>query len=251
MVDRVVGFARAHPELVMFAVGLLLFSGGVLSVMTGFFDRGDDPSVVMAPQVAERSPKRDVVGPTPAEDLAVYVPARQQALKDLSIKDPRASSYAVVSFDPYMKVAEADQFFKTRKMQVSHVFFRIPLAGFEPQESTVTSTIGDATRILLGKERIDELNEEVAALEEILPQTQDPAYRAVYAKNIENMRKGIALLQQNPSVIYGVVVKSTNANLAKLAGAQGVRLVDVSDDPGASFGSHDFVAIMPEATDRA
>ena len=150
-----------------------------------------------------------------------------------------------------MKIAEADQFFKVRKMQVSHVYFRIPLAGFEPQGSSVTSTIADATMILLGKGRIDELSEEAAALEEILPQTHDPAYRAVYTQNIQNLRKGIALLQENPSVIYGTLIKATHANLAKLSSAQGVRLVDVSDDAGASPASHDFVAILPELTDRA
>lgn len=251
LVDRFLAFARKHPELLLFAFGVVLFGGGLVSVMSGSLTPEDNPAVSMTPQVGSPSTSLKQVGPTPGQLVPAYIDAAKQRLRSLAAAQPRTQAYAVVSFSSYKKVGELEAFFKARRMQVLAVHVRIPLAGFSAEQSKVTGTIQDALAPLLGRARIAALDEEAAALEEILPKTTDPAYRQVYEIDIERMRKAAALLAEDPSAIHGAVIRSTHANLAKMLDAEGVRLVDVGEDPGASPATHAYLAILPEQADRA
>lgn len=250
-VDRFMVFARKHPEILLFGFGVILFAGGLISVMSGFLSSEDDPAVSRAPQVGTVPTAPKQVGPPVGEALPPYIDAAKQRLRSLAASQPRDQAYAVVSFSSYKKVGEVEAFFKARRMQVLAVHVRIPLTGFVAEQAKVTGTIHEALGPILGAARIATLEEEAAALEEILPKTTDPAYRQVYEMDIERMRKAAALLAEDPSAIHGVLIRATHANLARMLDAEGVRLVDVGNDPGASPATHAFVAILPEQTDRA
>lgn len=248
LVDRVGSFARAHPEVVLFGVGLMLFVGGLASVLTGAFSTGQGTRAG-SPQVGT-SRELPTVGPGEGVDLGLYAVGRKEVLASRAKSQPRASTFAVVSFGSYRKVGEVESFFKARGLQVAMVHLRIPLPGFASQAAQVDGRVADAVETLIGPARVRSLREEASALEAILPRTSDQAYRAVYEQDISNLRKAIELMASDPSVIYGAVIKTTYANLAKLAEAPEVRLVDPSDDGSATIESHLFVAILPDQSDR-
>ncbi|MEO7803416.1 MAG: hypothetical protein ABIS18_03010, partial [Actinomycetota bacterium] len=164
-------------------------------------------------------------------------------------KQPRQASFAVISFDSYRKVGEVEEFVKVSRLDVVAVQMRIPLPTFDPQSVAVGQrTVAAVVAGTNGSVKLKELTQELVELDEIIPTVTDPAYREVYVADADVRRKAIALLRSDPSLVFALVVKGSNANLAKASGLAEVRFVDVAESPSISFDSHDFFGLLPEDT---
>ncbi len=232
----------------MFGIGLILFVLGVLSVFTDIFSNDD---TVAGPQ-SRGNPSLEqprALGPASGESIPAYIETKKAALAEKGSKEPRANSYAVVSFDAYKKGAEAAEVAGAFNTEATHLQMRIPLPGFfaetvELKGRTIEEAVADAT----GEDRIEVLTKEVEELEQILKDTQDPEYKAVYQEDARSRRQAIQLLKSDPPIVFALVIQGTNANLVKVAAAPGVRLVDIPADPAATPRTHFFPGILPEDT---
>lgn len=246
------GFAASHrAELVAFGIGSLLFIGGLVTVFTA--SRRAPTEVGEERRPALRSPRAKVgrVGPEAGEALAPYFERKRALLRARAARSPGARTFAVVSFDSYRRAKEAEDALASLRLRAHSVQIRIPLPGFEPVTVAVGArSIADAVE---GRRRriVKDLKGELGALEEIIPTVDDPQFKTVYEADAENLRKAISLLESDPSLVFAVVVASTNGSLRRAAEAPGVRLADLPDEPAASPETHEFVGVLPEDVESA
>lgn len=236
---------RSRPEMIAFALGALLFAGGAAKLV---FDQGRAvTSTHSRPGLVPVADTRARVGPAPGESIASYLDRKKKLLAERASKGSRVSSFAVVSFDRYRKSEETVELLGANKLSVASIWIRVPLPGFDPVE--VKSGDGFAAAVAAETKRIEkEKKQELDDLEAIIPTVTDPAFRKVYQEDAQRLRKAVDLLESEPSVVFAMVVRATNASLSKAAGSPGVRLVDVADDPNASPDTHRFSGILPEET---
>lgn len=238
---------RSRPELFALAIGALLFIGGALKLV---FDQGRASTSLRSRSIATPDAGVDArtrVGPSPGESLAGYTDRKKKLLGQRAASSPRVSGFAVVSFDGYRKSEEAEQFVATEQLKLDSAWIRVPFPGFDPVELKSGEDLGAAVEAEL--KRIDrQQRQELDDLEAIIPTVTDPAFKKVYEEDARRLRKTVQLLAARPSVVFAVVVRGTNANLARAGRAEGTRLVDVSDDPNASPDTHVFTGILPEET---
>ncbi|HVF12185.1 MAG TPA: hypothetical protein VNA87_03775 [Actinomycetota bacterium] len=248
--DRAVRFFRNHPEAILFLIGLLVFVGGLWSVVGGFFDPAPtgspaEPNVISSPSDQAR------VGPGAGVLIGPYVGERRELLAQRAAKKPKTSAFAVVSFGTYKTPQEVDVFMRGNRLEAHELQLRIPLPGFEPQAVRVEGkALNEAVALSLGPERLRELQAELDELEKIIPTVTDADFKATYQADADAHRKAIALLRANAGVVYSVVVKGTYANLAKAQSTAGVRLIDVSDDESSNLETHAFAGLLPEETEK-
>lgn len=246
---RVLEWLRSRPEIIAFAIGLVLFGGGALKLIldqsraSQSFGSGSSPSPA-APDPRTR------MGPAPGEQLAPYLDRKRKLLGERASKEPKTASFAAVSFDGYRKPEEAEVFVASNKLELSAALVRLPLPGFGAAEvkasNRLTKTLEEELKLLK-----DGLQRELDELEAIIPTVTDQAFRKVYEEDAARHRGAIDLIDSEPAVVFGVVVRGPLATLARVATTPGVRLVDLPDDPAASVVTHRFVGILPEETERA
>lgn len=226
----------------MFAAGVVLFTGGLITVIS----RSSEPGRAREPRVQTPAPAQ-TLGPQEGEDPGAYIARKQATLKTRAAREGHALTVGVVSFDGYRKVADLDSFLSARKYRPELVFVRIPLPRFDPEAVRLEdSALAEALSPAVGKRKITTLQEELTALEELIPTTEDPEYRAVYEADAENLSKAIALLRGDPTVVFGFAIETSFANFGKLSGTKGVRLADVPATGTAGFSSHVLTAIQPD-----
>ncbi len=242
-------FVRNHPEAILFFIGLMVFIGGLWTVLGGFFE-AKPPGSPSEPDVRSSPPPEAFIGPEPGTGVASYVDARRRLLSDRAAKKPKTSSFAVVSFGSYMTPEQVEAFLKTNRLEPYEIHLRIPLPGFETESVEVDGKpLGDLTKTRVGTARIEKLEDELKELERIIPTVTDSDFRATYEEDAESRRKAIALLRADAGTIYAAVVKGSYANLAKAQAQTGVRLVDVSDEESADPATHSFSGLLPEETE--
>lgn len=246
-------FIRRHPEVLLFSFGSLLFVLGLLNVFTDFLSPGPASGGRDEPAVAGSLAARPAAtGPQVGDPIPAYIENRRAVLTKRNASAPKASSSAVISFDSYRKQSEVEQFLAAHKLEPVAAQVRIPLPQFKPEEVRLQGRpLSEALQDSLGPPAVAKLGADLKELEKLIPTVTDREFKEDYEQNARAHREAIELLKSNPSAIFALVVKATNANLAKAATATGVRLVDVPDDAGASAQTHQFFGLVPEDTASA
>lgn len=220
-------FARRNAQTLILAGAASIFLiGAVAAFVYRPGSSSDAPSIA---GTINALPSR-TVGPNSGQDIAQYIAGRRSALDLAAHSDPRATVEAAVSFSSFKKPADAQAFIRRWSLTVTEVQIRIPLPGFKQESYAVSAgSIALAVAPGIGNSKIAALREELKSLEEIIPTVQDPEYERVYKADVDLHRKAIALLTADPSVVYVVVVKATNAQLKRAWTDPSVRVIDVDE----------------------
>ena len=238
---------RRRPALTIFLFGLVLFAGGLVSVIGSQIrdagaglPKGDSPP---APQASAAGR----VGPALGEPVAPYIEKKKSTLTERAKSDPRGPTLGLVVFKDYRTAGQVDAFLKARSLDALTAQVRVPVRGFRPSavplESKSLAEAADGMRATL--------NEELEALQEIAKQTEDPAFRSVYANDVKLYEEALGKLTTDPATIFAVVVRANHSALATAARAGEVRFVDLPDDPTATLEDTTFAAVIPEDTETA
>lgn len=239
---------RRRPALTIFLFGLILFTGGLVSVI-GSQIRGagnDLPDSAGTTPVPEAS-AAGRVGPVFGEPVGPYIERKKSTLNERARSDPRVPTLALVVFKEYLTAGQVEAFLNARSMPALTAQVRVPVRSFKPHEVPLESkSLADASDDMRAQ-----LNREVESLERIVASTEDPAYRTVYSNDVTLYREALGKLTTDPATIFGVVVRATHTNLATAARAGEVRFVDLPDDPTATLEDTTFAAVIPEDTETA
>jgi hypothetical protein len=237
---------RRRPALTIFLFGLVLFAGGLVSVI-GSQIRGAGANLPGDATPAPQSSAGGRVGPALGEPVGPYIEKKKSTLSERARSDPRGPTLGMVVFKEYRTAGQVDAFLKARNMEALTAQVRVPVRGFRPSEVPLESkSLTDAA----GGMRTT-LNRELESLEEIAGETEDPAYRSVYTNDVKLYEEALGKLTTDPATIFAVVVRSTHANLSTAARAGEVRFVDLPDDPVATLEDTTFAAVIPEDTETA
>ena len=238
---------RRRPALTIFLFGLILFTGGLVSVI-GSQIRGAGNDL---PDQAGTSPAPGApagrVGPVFGEPVGPYIERKKSTLNERARSDPRVPTLALVVFKEYRTAGQVEAFLNARSMEALTAHVRVPVRSFKPTEVPLESkSLADAS-----DDMREQLNREVESLERIAAATEDPAYRTVYSNDVTLYREALGKLTTDPATIFGVVVRATHTSLAGAARAGEVRFVDLPDDPTATLEDTTFAAVIPEDTETA
>jgi hypothetical protein len=246
--EEFVGVLRRRPALTIFLFGLVLFLGGLFSVIGSSISGaarnlpgGDGEATPTAPGGGGR------VGPTFGEAVGPYIEKERSTLTERARSAPRDPTLALVVFKEYRTAESVEAFLGARKLSPLTAQVRVPVRSFKPQEVALESrSLGEAAEAMR-----DTVSEELEVLEEIAAGVDDPAYKAVYEKDIALHREALARLTTSPATIFAVVVRSTHGDLASIARAPEVRFVDLPDEPTATLEDTTFAAVIPEDIETA
>ena len=242
------GALRRRPALTVFAVGLLLFTGGLVSVIGDQI--GDAAGKLPAPPErgeAKATPAPSRVGPTFGEPVGPYIEKKRSTLAERARSNPNDPTLALVVFKEYRTAGAVESFLRSRRLEALAAQVRVPVRGFKPQEVRLESrTLAEAAG---GMRR--SITRELETLQGIAGRVEDPAYRAVYEKDAALYREALSKLTTQPATIFAVVVRATHANLAAAGRAPEVRFIDLPDDPTATLVDTSFAAVIPEDTATA
>jgi hypothetical protein len=232
---------KRQPEFIALAVAAAVFVVGVVA----FAGRdSSSPNPKKSPSGTE--PR---VGPASGDSIPSYIEKRKSHLQSLSAHAEQ-TNWAVVSFAEYRKPKDVDEFLESQHLNAAAVQWRVPKPEFKPAEVVVTSTIQAALAPEIRK-AVESLNRDLTGFEGMSSSTSDTAAKAVFDEDAARVREAIAFLEKDPAVVFALITKAKNSALLKLTGAQGVRLVDVADDPAATPSTHNYAGIPPDVLDKA
>lgn len=239
---------RRRPSLSVFLVGLVLFAGGLVSVVgnrVGSATR-DLPSQLGSTQDSP-APPEGRVGPEFNEPVGPYIERARSTLAERASSVPADPTLALVVFKEYRGASAVEAFVQARNLDPLIAQVRVPVRGFKPVEVSLEGgSLADAA----GSMRSD-LTRELATLEAVVSRVTDPAFKTVYENDIAVFREALGLMTTEPETIFALVVRSTHSNLAGVARAPEVRFVDLPDTPTATLEDTAFFAIIPEDTETA
>lgn len=237
---------RRRPSLSVFAVGFLLFAGGLVSLIGNQMDKAG--SELPANREPEKSPAAGArVGPEFGEPVGPYIEKKRSTVTERARSNPSDPTLALVVFKEYRTAAQVEAFLNARRLDALAAQVRVPVRSFKPQEVQLEGrSLADAAGAMRAT-----VTDQLETLEGIAERVEDPAYRAVYDKDVELHREALARLTAEPATIFAVVVRATHSALASAARAPEVRFVDVPDDPTATLEDTTFAAIIPEDTATA
>lgn len=238
---------RRRPALTIFLFGLVLFAGGLVSVIgSQIRDAGANLPGDGATPATQASPAGRV-GPALGEPVGPYIEKKRSTVSERARSDPQGPTLGLVVFKEYRTAGQVDAFLKARGLEALTAQVRVPVRGFRPQAVPLESrSLADAAEGMRAT-----LNREVEALREIAEQTEDPAFRSVYANDVKLYEEALGKLTADPATIFAVVVRSTHSALASAARAGEVRFVDLPDEPTATLEDTSFAAVIPEDTEAA
>lgn len=237
-------FVRYRSEVIVFTIGVLLFSGGLINVIASNRSTQDE-EVDLRPSAPGPSGLGEV-GPGAGTDLVAYIDGKKKLLASRAKAAPKEASFAVLSFDSYKTPDETDKFVKARKLETNSVEVRIPLPGYS-SDSLSLENLSVVEAISAWRDRrLSTLREELSELEKIIPTVDDKEFRRVYQEDAESRRKAISILEGNASVVFGLLVRGPHGDLLKASQAPGVRLVDLPEEPATTPETHRFKALTPE-----
>lgn len=238
---------RRRPALAVFLFGLVLFTAGLFSIVGNQIGKTADqlpPLPDDRPGGAE-TPGR--VGPAFGEPVGPYIEKKRSTLVERARSNPNDPTLALVVFKEYLTAGAVEQALGNRSLDLLTAQVRIPVRGFKPEEVLLESaTLADAAAGMRAT-----VTRELQTLEGIAASVEDPAYRAVYEKDVELHREALGKLTTDPATIFAVVVRSTHSNLAGVNRSAAVRFVDLPDDPTATLEDTTFAALIPEDTETA
>jgi hypothetical protein len=238
---------RRRPALTIFLFGLVLFAGGLVSVIGSQIRGAGAELPADESKPGPQSSAGGRVGPALGEPVGPYIEKKKSTLSERARSDPRGPTLGMVVFKEYRTAGQVDAFLKARNMEALTAQVRVPVRGFRPSEVPLESkSLADAAS---GMRKT--LNRELESLEEIAGQTEDPAFRSVYTNDVKLYEEALGKLTTDPATIFAVVVRSTHANLSTAARAAEVRFVDLPDDPTATLEDTTFAAVIPEDAETA
>lgn len=188
------------------------------------------------------------VGPVLGRSLDDYVDERREALVELGAD---AERLAVVSFDEYV-TPEAVADVLPEGVRIRFAQYRIPAEGERPLETEVVrddlvGSVDRAVEAVLGP-----ILTEIEEAERLIDSgsVEDEAFLEDLRRRVSELEAVRNLLDSTSRVVFAVVVEADGETLRTLAEADGVRLVDVAEEPlDASRSS--FFGLVPEDRERA
>ncbi|HEX2052741.1 MAG TPA: hypothetical protein VHJ78_03310 [Actinomycetota bacterium] len=244
-VGQFLAAARRRPSLTIFLLGFLLFAGGLVSVIGNQITKaaGELPQ----PRGTTSAAAAARVGPKLGEAVDPYIQKKTSTVTERARSNPGDPTLALVVFKEYRTAGQVESFLRARRLDALAAQVRVPVRSFEPQEVQLEGrSLADAAG---GMRRT--VSRELEILEGVAASVKDPAYRAVYEKDVDLYREALAKLTAEPATIFAVVVRSTHSNLASANRSPEVRYVDVPDDPTATLQDTTFAAIVPEDSQTA
>ncbi len=238
---------RQRPELAVFGIGVVLFAGGLASVISGQLSVESSFEELPSPARARAGPaNRARVGPAVGEALGPYIRSKRALLAGKASQDPRVESLGMVVFKSYRTVGQVEALMKSRDLAPLAAYLRVPVETFAPAEVTVgreglRGAIEEQKAAIAG---------ELEVLEGVLSDVTDPVFEAVYTKDAERKREALRLLDNDPALVFALVVRETYTSLARLAENPDVRYVDVPEEARATLSTHSFSPPLPEETDK-
>lgn len=241
-----VGVLRRRPALTIFLFGLVLFLGGLFSVIGNSINGAAD-----LPAQPETTPSVPAgggrVGPVFGEAVGPYIEKERSTLTERARTAPRDPTLALVIFKEYRTAPAVEAFLAARKLSPLTAQVRVPVRNFKPEEVPLESmSLAEAADAMRAS-----VSRQLEVLEGIAAEVEDPSYKAVYEKDIALHRDALARLTTTPATIFAVVVRSTHADLANVARTPEVRFVDLPDEPTATLEDTTFAAVIPEDTETA
>jgi hypothetical protein len=235
-----------RPDIALFTVGLVLFAGGLTTVIRAQL-RPPAGSRAIAEAASSPEPKPDRVGPNPGDEVAPYLERKRTLLSQRASREGREPTFGIVVFSSYRKASEVEALMNSRRLQVHSIQTRVPLATFKPKDIALNGrSLVDAAR----GERAA-VNDDLETLERIVATAVDDNFRVVYEENLRLHREALGHLNEDPAIVFAVVVRGTNSTLRAASSAAQVRYVDIPDDPTATPDDTVFAALIPEDTKTA
>lgn len=236
---------RRRPDLAVFTVGLVLFAGGLASLIGA--QLRPPAGRLLTEQSSSPEPKAGRVGPNPGEEVGPYIAKRKALTAERASKEPNEPTYGIVVFNSYRKASEVEALMKSRSLEAVAIQTRVPVASFKPTEIAVNGRSLVAAALDEKKAIADDLS----VLEGISVDVKDSDFRSVYEQDLRLHREALTHLGDDPVTVFAAVVKGTNASLGRTASSAQVRYVDLPDDPTATPEDSTFAALIPEDTKTA
>jgi hypothetical protein len=240
-----VALLRRRPELAVFTVGLVLFAGGLASLI-GAQLRPPAGSRLLAEQ-SSPEPKAGRVGPNPGEEVAPYIEKKKALTSQRASREPNEPTYGIVVFNSYRKASEVESLIKSRSLEAVAIQTRIPVASFKPKEISVKGR----SLVAAALEDKEAVAQDLNVLEGIAVDVKDSDFRSVYEQDLRLHREALNHLGDDPVTVFAAVVRGTNAAMGRVASSAQVRYVDLPDDPTATPEDSTFAALIPEDTKTA
>lgn len=246
-VAGVVAYLRERPQIALFGVGVVLFAGGLASVVAAQLSPAPESKALNPTPHLSARPDPVRVGPALDEQVRPYIQGRKALLATRATQSPGISTLAMIVFGSYRTVSDVESVLKARGLDPVAVKLRVPLPVFRPVEVVLGGkNLGFAT----SEHRLS-IRREHETLNEIVREAGDARFKAVYKRDLDYHREAMEILSDDPAIIFAVVVDTTYSNLAQIDDLPQVRYVDIPDDPTATLATHTFAAPVPEDTDTA
>jgi len=244
-VSSTVALLRRRPELAVFVVGVVLFAGGLASLI-GAQLRPPTGGKLLAEQ-STPEPKPGRVGPNIGEEVGPYIEKKKALASQRASREPNEPTYGIVVFNSYRKASEVEALMKSRGIEAVAIQTRIPIASFKPREIAVEGR----SLVTAALEDKDVVTDDLSVLERIAGEVKDSDFRQVYEQDLRLHREALTHLGDDPVTVFAAVVRGTNASVGRTASSAQVRYVDLPDDPTDTPEDSTFAALIPEDTKTA
>jgi hypothetical protein len=248
---RPAGFALRHTGPVGLLVAVLLLSGTSIHLARFAELRGDGVQEITQLGGAPTGGGGTLaggeaanVGPLQGTDVDAYIREREQALERLPSDAVRV---AVVSFDEPLDAATITTLLDG--LAPLHIQFINPQAAARPLSSEVERTILATIEGVVGAVR-DMAREERDSAQALLDDgnVTDPQFARDYADRVVEMQAMLDVLDEDPAIVFAVVVEGSAGALRALSQQPSIRLVDVA--PGeTSVEDSGFWGLLPTDDD--
>ncbi|MGQ0679788.1 MAG: hypothetical protein ACT4OM_09075 [Actinomycetota bacterium] len=240
-IGSIVTTLRRRPDLLTFLVGSLIFAGGLAMVLgPQLADPGS--SRLISEREASPVPKPHRIGPDLGEPVAPYIQRKKNLAAERSNLAGGELAYGIVVFDSYRKASEVGELMQARDLEVLAIQTRIPVASFQPR----SLALNGLPIVEVAAEETLAVTRDMQTLQGVAAAATDAGFRAVYQRQVELQREALGHLGDDPTTVFAVVVKGTNAMIARTAGLAQVRYVDLPDNPTATPEDSTYAALIPE-----
>lgn len=238
---QLLGLLKSRSEVIFISLAVALFAAGLASLL---LRRGDDVT-----NGDGGGSSRAAIGPSPGESIPTYIESRKAELVQRAQKEPKKTSFAVISFGAYLKPSQIDAILATQKLPASEAQWRLPLPGDPPQAVAVETSVAEAIAKAVAA-ATDELAARAQDLDNYAKEAALAEERAQFGQDAKAARQLVDALRSDPAIVHAVVVRGSNAALMEISKLGEVRLVDLGA-AGTTPKSRTFLGIRPEQTDVA
>lgn len=230
---------KRRSEVIFILLAVVLFGTGVATFL---LRQGDE-----AGRGGGSSTPRAAIGPSPGQPIPAYIESAKAALAQRAQGQPKETSFAVISFNSYLKPTQIDALLATQQLTPAETQWRLPLPGEPPQTAEVTSTVAEAIGKAMSTVTV-ELATRAQDLDNYAKEAALAEERAQFAEDAKAMRQLVDALKADPAIVHAVVVRGANAGLLEVAKSPDVRLIDLGS-AGANPQTHSFAGLRPEQTE--